>query len=276
MAAILDERHSGGRTLRICANAACQWLAIGEQDQGAAYFQPSARDVVPGLAHGPGPVPEGTYLVAWLLAAAHHPTAHIGMLGLGSGIGAVAMAHEFPDLQLTVVERDPVVRELALAHFPLLKHFVATGRIAIVEADGVAWLQQGHADVLLLDMYPLDTALLAALTAPPVARALRRHEGAVWLNLALDAGDPAMPALLALLEQAGHTPVHALSTVHAPAAAPVPRNWVVTDQPWDAEAIAAYRPFDRLEGDFVDVARRAVRFVADSLRPAAELRDATR
>ena len=108
--------------------------------QGAFRLTPATKD-----GAQPGPIPDAPYHLAWLLPARQHPRGSILMAGLGCGAGAVALASCLPDARITVVEIDPAVITLALAHFPALADAVRAGRIEIVRQDilELAWSHRG-------------------------------------------------------------------------------------------------------------------------------------
>jgi len=109
-------------------------LSINEQVQGRAFMSPSAA-VVDVTLRGPGPVAQSSYTYGWLLAGVHKPFGSGVMIGLGSGIGAVQLLYNFPKIDLTIIEIDPVMIEAALAWFPLLQHYIDKGRLNIICGD---------------------------------------------------------------------------------------------------------------------------------------------
>lgn len=116
-------------------------LLLNAQVQGACFLSPSAKDV--GVeADGPGPIASSPYVAGWLLAGVHQPYGSGLMVGLGSGAGAVHLLHNFPHIDLTVVEIDPVMAEVALRSFPMLEHYLNTGRLDIVLADANEYLKR--------------------------------------------------------------------------------------------------------------------------------------
>lgn len=127
-------------------------LSIGHQVQGSCYHQPAGPE---GIV--PGPVAASTYMLGWLLAGASNPNSSGLMIGLGSGCGAVALLNSCPGVDLTVVEIDPAIVEMAHQGFPLLDYYQDQGRLQIVTDDATAYLAQADQrdtwDLCLADAY---------------------------------------------------------------------------------------------------------------------------
>lgn len=114
-------------------------LRINGQVQGACFKQPAAR--LFGLASdGPGAVPVSRYMAGWMLAGIDNQAGSGVMVGLGSGTGPCALLANFPNIDLTVVEIDPVIVKAAVQFFPLLGHYMDQGRLSIVTSDALSWL----------------------------------------------------------------------------------------------------------------------------------------
>lgn len=120
--------------IRVAQRNGVQMLLLNEQVQGAAFMEPGA-DIVDETLKGPGPIASSPYTYGWLLGGIEYPFGSGLMVGLGSGIGAVQLLYNFPDMDLTVVEIDPVMAEVALRSFPLLDYYINLGRLHIVLAD---------------------------------------------------------------------------------------------------------------------------------------------
>lgn len=150
--------------------------------QGAVFIEPGV--VHAGIRHAPGPVPDAPYQLGWLLAGLAAPTGHLLMAGLGAGSGICSLLHHFPDLRVTVVEIDPAVVDLALAHWPLLAALVTSGRCTVVVAafaDHLVADPAAHWDAALLDTYDAG----GRIDCPPaVLTALHGRVDACWLNVA--------------------------------------------------------------------------------------------
>lgn len=139
--------------LQVVRRDTVQALLLNGQIQGSAFLEPSASIVDPALS-GPGPVASSPYTYGWLLAGVHQPYGSALMVGLGSGIGAVQLLYNFPQLDITVVEIDPVMAEMALRNFPLLDHYLDQGRLNIVIADANEYLKTAdHFQIGLADGY---------------------------------------------------------------------------------------------------------------------------
>lgn len=114
-------------------------LRINDQVQGGCYHVPAAKAFGARNA-GPGCVPTSRYMAGWMLAGVDNQQGSGVMVGLGSGVGPCAIIANFPEVDLTVVEIDPAVIELAEKYFPLLTHYQDLGRLRIVQADALEWL----------------------------------------------------------------------------------------------------------------------------------------
>lgn len=105
------------------------------------------------------------------------------MAGLGCGAGAVALTTSLPDVRVTIVEIDPAVITLALAHFPALTDAVHSGRIDIVQQDILeyAWLHRGDQWSLgLLDAFRTGPS---SYYPSELLNALHGHCAELWVNV---------------------------------------------------------------------------------------------
>ncbi len=73
------------------------------------------------------------------------------LIGLGGGVLAKRMWHDYPDMHIDVVEIDPVVVEVSRRFFGLPDD----DRLHVIIGDGRAFLEQGDAryDVIVVDAY---------------------------------------------------------------------------------------------------------------------------
>lgn len=242
-------------------------LILNGQVQGGAALQPSAEVVRPGL-QGPGPVSTCGYSTGWLAAAAANPKASMLMVGLGSGAGAVAVLFNFPDVTIDVVEVDPVIMEHALEWFPLVAHYVDTGRLRIHIADATDFVsaQETKWDLLLSDGYTGGNSL--AVGGSKFYDAAKKCCGEIWLNWIGVVNGIRMMREFDALHAAGWSP----ETVFVPGFKPYPdltkpRNWILTSQIPDAEALDAFVPYAELDGhDFQD--ERESEVMIDTMRQA--------
>lgn len=116
-------------------------LLLRGQVQGGSLLEPPAADVDPALpVDAPGPCAESPYTLGWLLAGIEKPNGSGVMVGLGSGAGAVQLIHNFPQIDLTIVEIDPVIVQVALDTYPLLEFYMDRGRIQIEIGDACQYL----------------------------------------------------------------------------------------------------------------------------------------
>lgn len=120
-------------------------LLINNQRQGSVFLEPSAAVVDPKYSEDdPGPVSESGYTLGWLHAGAMHRNGSGLMIGLGSGAGVVQTLYCFPGIDLTVVEIDPVMVEVALEAYPLLQEYADQGRLNIVVEDANTYLRSRY------------------------------------------------------------------------------------------------------------------------------------
>jgi len=130
-----------------------RYLLLSGQIQGGSFHHPSAQSTVPGL-RGVGAVAASSYMAGWLLAGAMHPAASVVCVGLGSGAGIIQLLACCPSVDVTVVEIDPVMVEVARKAFPLLQYYEMVGRLNIATADAKDYLDsEDMFDVGLADAY---------------------------------------------------------------------------------------------------------------------------
>ena len=222
-------------------------LILNGQVQGGAALQPSSEVIRSGL-RGPGPVSTCAYSTGWLAAAAANPEASMLMIGLGSGAGAVSVLFNFPDVTIDVVEVDPVIMEHALEWFPLVAHYVDTGRLRIHIADATDFVsaQETKWDLLLSDGYTGGNAL--AVGGSKFYDQARKCCGEIWLNWIGVVNGIRMMREFDSLHAAGWSP----ETVFVPGFKPYPdltkpRNWILTSQIPDAEAMDVFVPYTALD-----------------------------
>lgn len=231
-------------------NLEARELLLNGQVQGGSYLTPSARQVddeLPGMA--PGPVASSAYPLGWLLAGlANNPGSGL-MIGLGSGAGVTQLLYNFPQIDLTVVEIDPVIASLALKGFPLLDWYINRGQLNIVLADADTWLS-GRSDVwdfACADAYTGGQHLVADYLPKLCDRADN-----IYLNCIDHLGGPSMREITRVLTERGKPPTEFLKAVphqYVDRLSFTGRsNWVVTTQPIDLDQASNWLPFQDLEG----------------------------
>lgn len=139
--AVLCERALGRfGEIRVCDDADTRSLWVDALCQGSNFLEDGE----------PGPIPESSYVLAWLAAAADLGEPRIVMVGLGAGSGAVLLAaHGY---RCTVLECDPVVIDVARRRFPLLERYERSGRIDLISATAPEGMDR-PCDLLLLDAF---------------------------------------------------------------------------------------------------------------------------
>lgn len=168
--------------IQIVQRHGVQALTLNGQTQGSSFLEPNSHIVDVTLPEGPGPISGSAYTYGWLLGGIEHPYGSALMIGLGSGAGAVQLLYNFPDMDLTIVEIDPVMAEVALRNYPLLDFYLNRGRLHIVIADATAYCSQltETFNVGFVDAYD-GTASFALLT--PYLMEMRKHCRDIVLNV---------------------------------------------------------------------------------------------
>jgi hypothetical protein len=118
-------------------------LRLNGQVQGGSFVTPDAK-LFGSAVSGPGCVPTSRYMTGWMFTGQDHPAGTGVMVGLGSGVGPCAILANFPDVDLTVIEIDPVIVKAATDGFPLIQHYQDQGRLRIVVSDALDWLTKAE------------------------------------------------------------------------------------------------------------------------------------
>lgn len=222
-----------------------QALLLNGQVQGSAFLEPSAKTVDPSL-DGPGPVSGSPYTYGWLLAGIQQPYGSGLMIGLGSGIGAVQLLYNFPQLDLTVVEIDPVMAEVALRNFPLLDHYLNLGRLNIVIADAEQYLTTAdHFQIGLADAY--DGGASFQLVTGYLAKLCQKCDDVI-INVIDSPIAQHLAAVAAVCEEQGH-PIQYVMRATPPEVAvnAMPKaNYILTSQALSLQDVDAFIPFANL------------------------------
>ncbi|NEO78757.1 tetratricopeptide repeat protein [Moorena sp. SIO4G3] len=132
---ILAEAEGMFGTIRVLDESGERLLYVDEELQGINNKQPSAQEWEGSCRSGPGPVSNNFFVAGFLLMGCQIPNGSGLVIGLGCGAGAISLLANFPQMQLTIVEIDPVMIELCLTFFPLVQYYIDMGRLKIVEAD---------------------------------------------------------------------------------------------------------------------------------------------
>jgi len=227
-------------------------LFLNDQLQGGSFLNPSASVVDAGLS-GPGPVSSSPYSYGWLLAGISNPTGSGIMIGLGSGAGATQFLYSFPEADLTVVEIDPKMVDVACSNYPLLDYYCNTGRLAIVVQDAESYLAEEEDvwDFSLSDAYTGgkrgDISFLPGLC--------RRSEN-VYLNFIGHLGDQEMLRTLEELRTLKHAPTEVYKATYPQYVKDFSglSNWIITDA-LVPETVETFKPFPKLSGKNVEFGR---------------------
>lgn len=231
-----------------------QALLLNGQVQGSAFLEPSAKVVDQSLS-GPGPVASSPYTYGWLLAGVHQPYGSVLMIGLGSGIGAVQLLYNFPQLDVTVVEIDPVMAEVALRNFPLLDYYLDQGRLNIVLADANEYLKTSdHFQVGMADGYDGGPSFKLIDSYMPK---LCQHCDDVIINAIDSPVAQHLSSLVGMCKTAGRPLRYAMrATPPEFATQQMPKaNYVLTSLDLSFPDIDAFTPFANLTGNAADYGR---------------------
>ena len=234
--------------------AGVRTLWCGQQCQGSVYLEPAFASGSVRLS--PGPVPEAGYAIGWLVAGLQHQQGTMLMVGMGPGSGVAALLYHFPGLSVVVVEIDCDVIRLARAHFPLIDHYVAAGRLRIVNAD-ISFFIRSHASsrwsAILMDAYQTDTNLYCPRQ---LLTDLRPTSDCLWLNLLDSIDGPRMRALVGLLRQTGWNLGQALPISTCAGRAEFHSgNILIGTEPLSRTQALAFKPFADLAHEHAATAR---------------------
>lgn len=231
-----------------------QALLLNGQVQGSAFLEPSAKIVDQSL-DGPGPVASSPYTYGWLLAGVHQPYGSAVMIGLGSGIGAVQLLYNFPQLDVTVVEIDPIMAEVALRNFPLLDYYLDQGRLNIVIADANEYLKTAdHFQVGMADGY--DGGSSFKLIDSYIPKLCERCDDVI-INAIDSPTAQHLTALVGVCAASGRPITYAMKAI-APEAADcrMPKaNYVLTSLDLALPDVDAFIPFANLQDDAAEYGR---------------------
>lgn len=232
-------------------------LYINRELQGGALFTPGAETVDPSLS-GPGPVSEAKYALGWLLAGHLNPQASVLMVGLGSGAGVVQLLANFPDVDVTVVEIDPAIKQVATECFPLLEYYSDQGRLNIVIADATDFLaDKGVWDVGMADAYTGQSYDLEKGYFPTFCQ----HCASVYVNSIGSLMGASMLDVVDLMDEYGHVAHSFFQPNQLSDGGIDPRatsNWIITSDVFDEPLVAQlkqWEPFPQYEKG-VEMTRR--------------------
>ena len=236
-------------------------LLINGQVQGGAYLDPAADSIWPELSDAaPGPISTAAYANGWLLAGLDHPVSSGLMIGLGSGCGAIQLLANFPGVDLTIVEIDPVVVQTALEGFPLLGYYMDRGMLDIRIADASDFLAEGHDrwDFGLADAYTGEAELVADHLPDLIRRA-----SDLYLNVIDRFDGPSMRAIGKCLQAAGKPACEVFKSVppgllHCLRDYGCRSNWILTTRPVQWGKAARFQPFaDLPDSEQVSLAQQS-------------------
>ncbi len=187
-------------------------------------------------------------LLSGLLPGLLHPNGKALMLGLGCGSGAVAILHHFPNLQLDVVEADPVVIALARRFFPLVDYFEKQGRLVLHEQDAASMCAtcKKTYDFLVLDLYMGEDSFALELM-PALLAHFARLSTAVWINLVGRRDEPYLREIIQGFRDAGIPFRYFAGQNPEPGSSDVKTNWIASSESVDPHKIRNFVPFEGLD-----------------------------
>lgn len=243
-------------------------LWCGELCHGSAFLEP-ALVVGTGLL-SPGPVPEADYLIGWLAPACLHPQGTILMAGMGPGVGVASLLYNFPELSVVAVEIDPEVIAMGRSHFPLLNHYLAQGRLTIVNADFRRFLVDHPGQrwsSIFMDAYQTGTSLYCP---GKMLETLRTHSDSLWLNILDCIGGPRMRSVIRQLAAAGWPLGSALPVTHIDRERDFEfqsGNILLGSDRLDRDDVRAFSPFAALDHARAATARRIYAKMMEEAKP---------
>lgn len=223
-------------------------LNINGERQGALLLSPSANEYSEDLPEdAPGPVSSSLYTDGWYLPGIADPYGSGVMVGLGSGAGAMSLLANFPEVDLTVIEIDPAIVDVANEYFPMLEYYQDRGRLEIIEADACEYLKTTP-DTWGFgcgDAYTGTNRLVHDYIELLCQRCNR-----VYLNVIDRFNGPGFAQMLALMQRNGKYPQELFKVI--PPAVQLPytcrSNWIFASHVPDIQDLQDFTPFPYLEG----------------------------
>lgn len=241
-------------------------LWCGMLCHGSAFLEPAL--VVGDQRLSPGPIPEADYLIGWLAPACLHPQGTILMAGMGPGVGVVSLLYNFPELSVVAVEIDPEVIAMGRSHFPLLGHYLAQGRLTIVNDDFRHFLAEHPGQrwsAIFMDAYQSGTSLYCP---GRMLETLRGHSDSLWLNILDCVGGPRMRSVIRQLTAAGWPLGTALPVTHIePELEFQSGNILLGTDRLDHDDVRGFTPFAAIDHERAAIARRIYAKMMDEAKP---------
>jgi spermidine synthase len=212
-------------------------LTISGQVQGGSFLDEEGV---------PTPIASSAYSYGWLVAGLNHPDGSGLSVGLGSGQGIVQLLNQFPNIDMTVVDIDPVVVETALEHFPLIQHYIDLGRLNIVIDDALNYLDNidGIFDFGLSDAYTGKGELVGHYH-----QAMARQCESIYVNVIDDNEGVEIVKVLRAFTKLRE--LKWLMKAVPPGVAPNYKggaNWILTSDELDLQKLDGYLPFEDVQG----------------------------
>ena len=239
-------------------------FTIGGVLQGASLLRPAASMVDISMRHGPGPVIETRYQLAWLLAGQRHWEGRGLMLGFGGGCGAVGLLHQFPGITLDAVEADPAMATMAREFHPLVAHYEREGRLRLQVADAEDYLAHSDAtfDFVIVDLV-VNADSLSLLDSDALIQAVAEAAPEVWFRVFGSLPDGEIQPIMKKLGAHGPPVQWLYSPLSAAVPIPRARDWILVTgvrRPPDPDAFV---PFAGAHGPEVRAVQAAYRKLAE-------------
>jgi len=222
-------------------------LLLNGQQQGAALLDPPASVVDRELPDdAPGPLSSSAYANGWLLAGGMNPHGTGLMIGLGSGAGAVQLLFCCPDVELCIVEIDPILTQMALSNYPLLDYYQNIGRLNIIVEDANDYLvaNRDDWDFGLADAYDGGQAVIDSYMPALCGRCKN-----IYVNVIDTLAGKSMLGVAQMMDQAGKPVAEVIKAVpfHIVTSFEGRSNWILTSQEPDLEALSEFQPFSQVD-----------------------------
>jgi hypothetical protein len=196
--------------------------------------------------------------MGWVIAGLTNPSSTGLMIGLGCGGGVAQLLYNCPGVDLTVVEIDPVMAQMALTHFPLLEWYLDRGRLDIKIADARKFLIENPSkwDFICVDSYTGGQELSADYLDVAIDRSDNHYINVIDILLG-----PTFKKVSNVLKEKSK-PVkevfRAAPSVMGYSGDYVSRaNWILTTQDPDWSELLSFEIFNDLSGISVDISQKA-------------------
>lgn len=253
---ILAELEGVFGKIRVVDDAETRSLHIEQQNQGTVYKIPAADELEPTCRPGPGPLSPNLFAAGFVILGCQFPQSSGLVLGLGCGASIMMNLACFPEMHLTVVEIDPRVIQLCQVFFPLVQHYIDSGRLEIIKADAETFLNtnQRHFDFIQCDVYQGKPELPSTLRSIESIHQMSATASVIFVNIIGKLCESHLHQVLDAFDRSGN-PIYTLypsNSIQGNEATYM--NWLGSTQPSDR--CAEFVPFPDWSGNAVEQVRK--------------------